>query len=167
MNLYDRHLIRRFCANIVRTCLALVGLYVLIDILTARLEFIDSYDIPILVVLEYYALQIPKLLFQYHILAIAMLSSGVMIFGGLAERHEITSMLAGGVSLRRLARPVLALGLALAIGALAVSEFAGVHASARLEKIDQNYFPPGHRRKRRVPPEAGPTSAKKVGRAMC
>jgi len=140
MNLYDRYLVRRFCGYIFRACFALVGLYILIDLLTNRIERIDRYDVPVGAVLEYYALQIPELLFQYHILAIAMLSAGVMIFGGLAERHEVVSMLAGGVSLRRLARPVIALGVVLAIAALAFAEFAGVHATARHELIDQTYF---------------------------
>jgi len=140
MTLFDRYLIRRLAGMALRVCAAFAGIFVLVDLLTVRLEKITRYDIPLVTTVEYYVYQMPMILFEYHVLSVAMLAAGLMVFGKLAQNQELTSLLAGGVSLRRLAVPALGLALLVSSAAFLTAETAGVEAVARQKVIDDNYF---------------------------
>lgn len=140
MTLYDRYLSRQILRVLGQTTLALLGLFVLVDLLSVRLERIDRFETPLAQAALYYLYMIPGMLFEYHLLAISILVAGLMVLGRAAQNNEVTTMLAAGVSLRRLAVAPLALGLVLAMGALAFHETIGVRMTARQRQIDMQYM---------------------------
>ena len=140
MTLLDRYLTRRV---LVSTLMALAGLLLVvitIDLLTHRQEQIAKYHVGAWQVVTYYVCYIPVLLFNYQILAVALLVGALMVFGRAAESNEITAALAAGVSLRRLALfPALA-ALGVSITAFAVQETVGDDAARIARYIEREYF---------------------------
>ncbi|MBI1321444.1 MAG: LptF/LptG family permease [Candidatus Hydrogenedens sp.] len=157
MTLFDRYLLRQLLGTIVRVCIAFIGIFVLIDLLSARVEKIAKYDVPPWTVVEFYLFQIPVILFEYNVFAVAVLASGLMVFGRLAQNQELTALLAGGVSLRRVALPGLALALLLSGCVFTFTETLGVQASALQRDIEYTYF------RRTKDAERGPRSWANLG----
>lgn len=140
MTLYDRHLTARLLRVIFQTSLAITGLFVLVDLLSVRLDNIDRYETPALQVLLYYATMLPAILLEYHVLAVSVLVAGLIVLGRAAQSNEVVALLAAGVSLRRLALAPLLLGLLISGGALLFNESIGVRLNALHLEIANHYL---------------------------
>lgn len=138
MTLLDRYIGRRFLSALLKTIVALLALFVLIDLLTARRADIMSYDVPAGIVIRYYAAYLPWILMQ--MAPLAVLVSGLLVLGAAAQNQEVTAALAGGISLWRLVRMPLTVSLALAVGLAAMNETFGARATATALSIDSRYF---------------------------
>lgn len=140
MTLLDRYLVKKMAATILRVLAALVLLFVTIDFLTHRQDSIGKYEIPWRVVVEYYLAFIPRILFEYQAVPLAVLVAGLMVLGRAAQDNEITAALAGGISLRRIAAGPIALAAIVAITAFVVQETVGTRAVADARRIETEYF---------------------------
>lgn len=140
MTLLDRYLVRNMLATILKVLVGLVFLFVTIDLLTHRQESIAKYEIPWPVVAEYYLTFVPRILFEYQAIPIAVLVAGLMVLGRAAQDNEITAALAGGIGLRRIAAGPLALAGSIAVLSLATQESFGARAIADSRHIEQEYF---------------------------
>jgi len=140
MTRYDRHLTARLLAALGKTLLAFVLLYVVIDLLTARQNDIIRYEIPWPIVFQYYASHIPTFIFKFQALALALLVATLLVLGKAAQDNEITSILAGGVSVRRIARVPILLSLLLAVGVFAFENTLGVRSAQNADRIEREYF---------------------------
>ncbi len=138
--LLDRHFARRLAGTYFRTLLVLVALFVFVDLMTRRRNQILELNVPLGTVAEYYLCYIPGILNEFQIASLAMLVSVLMVYGGAAQRHEITSMLAAGVGLRRIARVPLAAGLLVTGLLFGMTETIGVEASRRSAELEERYF---------------------------
>ena len=123
-SLLDRYISWAWIGHFGLVMLAFVSIYFLA-------EFMDLFDdiqqnhVKGKVVLHYYAFHMFQILFT--IAPIAVLVSVLITLGVLARRNEITAMKAGGISLYRVAGPVIGMGLLVSL--LAVRA-AGVHPPA-------------------------------------
>lgn len=140
MNLYDRHLAGRLLRAIAQAVITFVGLFILVDLLSLRLERINRYETPLLQAVEYYLYMVPGILFEYHILAVSILVGGLMVLGRTAQNNEVTSLLAAGVSLRRIAAAPLFIGILFALFALLFNEFVGVRLTALQDEVAKRYL---------------------------
>ncbi|HOZ47059.1 MAG TPA: LptF/LptG family permease [Candidatus Hydrogenedentes bacterium] len=140
MTLLDRYFAKRLAATLFKAVLALVLLFILIDLLTHRRVGIVRHEVPWRVVVEYYAVFIPELLYKYQVAALAMLVAALLVWGDAAQNNEVTAALSGGVSLWRLTRAPVAIALALAFGVFALQESVGVVATRRAEAIEAQFF---------------------------
>jgi LPS export ABC transporter permease LptG len=140
MTLIDRYLVRRMLATILKVLFGLVFLFVTIDLLTHRQDSIVKYEIPWAVVGEYYLTFIPRILFEYQAIPMAVLVAGLMVLGRAAQDNEITAALAGGIGLRRIAAGPIVLSILIAVFSLVVQETAGARAIADARRIEQEYF---------------------------
>jgi len=140
MTLLDRYLTARLAATLLKTLAAFVFLYVLIDLLTARQNDIEKYDIPWFMVFQYYAAHIPTFMFKFQALALALLVSTLLVLGRCAQDNEITALLAGGIGLGRIARAPIVLALVLAIGVFAFENTLGARFAERAGQINREYF---------------------------
>lgn len=140
MTILDRYLAKRLIATLFKTLLAFVFLYVLIDVLTARQDAIEKYDVPWPVVIQYYAAHVPAFMFKFQALALALLVATLMVLGRCAQDHEITALMAGGVSLGRIARAPVLIALALALGVFAFENTLGVESARHANRIEREYF---------------------------
>jgi LPS export ABC transporter permease LptG/LPS export ABC transporter permease LptF len=110
----DRYILKRFTGVGLVVLFAAVTLYLIVD-LTELARFVLENDIPADVVVEhyqYYSLQI-----VYTIAPIVVLLTTLITFGLLSRTSEITAAKALGISLYRLAVPVLVAGIVMGAAA--------------------------------------------------
>ncbi len=140
MTTLDRYLLKRMVSALAKALVALVLLFVLIDLLTHRRDNIVKHDIPWYIVFEYYAAFTPQILCKFQIAALATLVSGLLVLGHTAQDNEVTAALAGGISLWRFLRMPILVGLGLAVSVFAMSETAGTFAARQAMRIEETYF---------------------------
>ena len=140
MNLYDRRLAVKLLGALARTLLAFVLLYIVIDLLTARQSSIVKYDIPWPIVVQYYVSHVPTFMFKFQALALALLVATLLVLGKAAQDQDITALLAGGVSLGRIARVPILISLLLAVAVFAFENTVGIESARTANRIDREYF---------------------------
>ncbi|MEM7577937.1 MAG: LptF/LptG family permease [Planctomycetota bacterium] len=133
MRTLDRYIIRQFLANFVILSIVLMGLFLVVDLIVDLDEFLQAGERKaennggpavwwtLLTVVDFYG---PVLCLIY------VFFSGLIVVGAMAftvnllQRHrELTAMLAGGVSLYRVALPIVAVGAVLSLATLPLQEF--------------------------------------------
>jgi lipopolysaccharide export system permease protein len=140
MTTLDRYLAKQMLASLARTLSALILIFILVNLLTDRRAAVVEHAIPWRVVAEFYLCSIPTILYEYQIAALAMLISSLLVLGSAAQHNEVTAMLAGGISLRRIVCVPVAIALLLAIGVFAMEETIGIPATRRAEALEDRYF---------------------------
>ncbi|HNZ49159.1 MAG TPA: LptF/LptG family permease [Candidatus Hydrogenedentes bacterium] len=140
MNVLDRYLAGRLLSVFAKVVLSLVLLVCLIDLVVTRQSAIARYQVPWLVVLQYYLTFAPTILFEYHAAAVSLLVAALIVLGRAAQDNEILALLAGGVSLRRIVRAPVAVAFLIALLVFAVQESYGVHASKLHRHIQSRFF---------------------------
>lgn len=140
MTILDRYYGTRLLAALLKTTLALVMLFMLIDLLTTRKDQIVRNDIPWSLVAYYYAMSIPQILAKYQIGALAMLAAALLVLGNAAQNNEVTAALGAGIPLVRLVRAPVFLAMALAVVMFFVQDTVGVAANQRLDHLYERYF---------------------------
>lgn len=110
MNLLDRYILK----SVLFTCLAAVGLFAFILIIGNALRELFGYalsgQLSPMVVLQLIALLVPYVMM--YALPAGMLTGVLLTLGRLSADSEITAMRSAGLSLGRIARPVILLGIA-------------------------------------------------------
>ena len=97
MRLLDRYVIRNF-VQVYFYCIAgFTSIWLIFDVSDNISNFIDNH-IPLLMVVRYYATQIPQVFII--LLPVALLLSLLFALGRMSRANEIVSMLTAGVSLR-------------------------------------------------------------------
>ncbi|GMU91180.1 MAG: membrane protein [Candidatus Hydrogenedentota bacterium] len=124
--------------SLLRALFALVLIYVLIDLLTHREVDIARYDVPASVVFQYYLNFIPQIVLR--VAPFAVLISALLVLGDAAQNNEVTAVLAGGISLRRLVRVPVGIALALSGAVFLINETVGTTAAQRAQQIEEGYF---------------------------
>ena len=125
---------RSFISSFLSCLLIFVFLYVIIDIF-GRLDELIKKRILAKTIAEYYLNLLPTILIQMSPMAILM--AALHTFGGLARNNETTAIMAGGISLRTLARPVLLTGLVVSLLLLWLGEYRQPQAAAKARRIKQ------------------------------
>ncbi len=138
MTMVDRYFARRMIGLLLRTLVAFVFIYIFIDVFTHRDLSIVRFDVPWKIVAAYYISFSPQIIFQ--VAPFALLVSALLVLGDAAQHNEITAMLAGGVSLRKLVRAPILVALVFSLALLAMQETIGASALARSAEIDDDYF---------------------------
>ena len=134
----DRYLLRRLIASLAKGLVALVFLYVFIDLLTHREAAIAKYNVPWDVVARYYLCFVPKIIYQ--VAPLAMLVSVLIVLGETAQHNEVTAALASGISLYRFVRAPVLLALVFATGLFVFQQAIGASATAAAWRIEKSYF---------------------------
>jgi LPS export ABC transporter permease LptF/LPS export ABC transporter permease LptG len=114
----DLYLLRNFCGYFL---LVMVGFVFLFEIFTffELLDSIAKNHTPFLVVLNYFRFLVPFLF--YHLAPFAVLVAAMVTLGVMSKNNEVVAIKASGVSLYRLAWPIIGTGAALAAGLLLLS----------------------------------------------
>lgn len=112
MSTLDRYLLNAFSRNLALVLLVLISLYGLIEFLENVDDFIEYHA-----AIKYYLLY-P--LFHLPVIISNTLPMGVLLatfatIGGFSRSNQLTAMLCGGISLKRISRPLFLAGLLLAL----------------------------------------------------
>jgi lipopolysaccharide export system permease protein len=140
MKLLDRYLGARVLRTFFKVTLALILIFVLVDLLTTRKNQIMRFDVPWNIILAYYTVSIPQILYKYQIGALGMLVAALLVLGDAAQNREVTAALAGGVSLRRLVRAPVLVAAGLAFAMFFMQNTVGVSASRKMDDLNDRYF---------------------------
>ncbi len=108
MKLIDRYIIKQFISHFVFALVAIIMVFIIIDLMENVDDFIDA-GAPVNVVIVYYIYFIPEMIKA--MIPVAMLLSSLFTTGKLSNQNELVSMKAGGVSLYRFMLPFLAIGI--------------------------------------------------------
>jgi LPS export ABC transporter permease LptG/LPS export ABC transporter permease LptF len=129
----DRHLLRQCISYFVLVVIAVCALWVAVN-LSENLEDIRRNAVPLIVVVLYYAFSVPQIIHDTLPLAflIAFLATATVL-----ERHnETTAFKAAGISLSRVALPLLLLGLATGVGLYFMDDYVTQRAERSKQKLE-------------------------------
>ena len=111
-HILDRYLVREYLVLMGIGLAVAATLFVVIDLLQTLDRFIRIKP-PLLYVLEHFLYRVPAALHDG--LPVVTLVATIFLFFALARYHELTAMKAAGMSLYRVALPVLLVGLGVAV----------------------------------------------------
>jgi lipopolysaccharide export system permease protein len=114
----DRYLARSLLFPLTFATIAFVTVAVVVDLFERLDTFLDN-DVPTQTILHYYAATLPFLFILT--LPVSTLVGVLFSLGGMARRNELIAMTANGVSLYRILRPVLLLGIGISLIGLALT----------------------------------------------
>jgi LPS export ABC transporter permease LptF/LPS export ABC transporter permease LptG len=130
--LIDLYLFRRFFFYFV----LLMGVFIFLFETFTFFELLDDiarHRVPFLVVVDYFRYLTPYLLYQ--LTPLAALVAALMTLGVMSKNNEIVACKASGISLYRLAFPLLFSGLLLAVAMLALDDTYLPYASQRQDAL--------------------------------
>jgi lipopolysaccharide export system permease protein len=130
----DRYLLRQYFGFIAVTLVVAAALFVVVDLL----QTLDRYlrvKPPLLHIAEHFLYALPVALYQG--LPIVMLVATLVLFLTLTRWHELTALLAAGMSLYRVSAPILMTGLVVSVGAGLFQEFLLPALNERQEEVDR------------------------------
>ncbi len=133
MNILDKYILRKFLTALSGTIVAFSVIVFVVDFVERGWRMVQRYDIDLDVIALYYANYLPF----YIILAfpVAMLVSTLFSMGSLARNGELDVMKASGLSLYRIAAPVLISAIILSIGVMFFAEFVLTGCERRKDEI--------------------------------
>lgn len=120
MKLLDRYVIRNFLQIYVYCIVGFISIWLIFDVSDNISTFIDAH-LGFTRVAHYYLSQLPQILVI--LLPVALLLSLLFCLGRMSRANEIVSMLTAGVSVPRVLRPLIVIGL-LTVGASGALNYA-------------------------------------------
>ena len=107
LNKFDKYVVSQFCIILSISILGFLSIFLVVDLIENLDRFLDN-NVPTKIVFRYYFFSLP-----YFIsigLPMAVLISTVFSLGSMVKRNEWTAMKASGISLYRLALPLVFCG---------------------------------------------------------
>ena len=135
MNIIDRYILKKFLVALASTIFSFTVIVFVVDFVERGWRVMQRYNVSPAIMTQYYLNYLPF----YIILAfpVAMLVSTLFSIGSLAKNHELDVMKASGLSLYRIAAPVLVSGFILSIGVMFFGEFVLTQTERRKDEIEQ------------------------------
>jgi LPS export ABC transporter permease LptF/LPS export ABC transporter permease LptG len=129
----DRHVLRQCIAFFVLVVMAVCALWVVVN-LSENLEDIRRNAVPLVVVVLYYAFSVPQIV--HDTLPLAFLIAFLATATVLKRHNETTAFKAAGISLSRVALPLLLLGLATGAGLFFLDDYVTQRAERSKQKLE-------------------------------
>jgi LPS export ABC transporter permease LptG/LPS export ABC transporter permease LptF len=130
LGVLDRHLLRQCLGFFFLVLMAVCALWIAVN-LSENLEDIRRNTVPLVAVVSYYALSLPQIL--HDTLPLAFLISFLATATVLERHNETTAFKAAGISLTRVAMPLLLLGLVTGAALFLMDD----HVTQRAERSKQ------------------------------
>lgn len=123
---------------LVQALVALILIYILIDLLSHRQVDIVKFRVPGNVVAEYYLNFVPQIVSR--VAPLALLVAALLVIGDAAQHNEITAVQSGGISLQRFVAAPIFVATAYAAGLFGMAETVGAAAARKAAQIEEGYF---------------------------
>ncbi len=130
--LFDRYVVRRLIPPLLLVLGSTVALYILID-LTDRIENMAKNNVSPDVILAYYANLVPQVFLD--VTPFALMISVLIMLGILERQQELTALKAAGISLFRLAVPILLLAAVSAGGLWFLGDIVVPNANREAQRL--------------------------------
>ena len=141
MRILDRYVIRNFLQVYFYCIAGFISIWLIFDVSDNISTFIDQH-VGLRLVIRYYATQLPQVLII--LLPVSLLLSLLFALGRMSRANEIVSMLTAGVSLPRVLRPLIGIGLLTVAATMALNYSLAPHAElARKMFISEVQARPG------------------------
>jgi lipopolysaccharide export system permease protein len=125
MRLLDRYVIRNFLEAYAYCIAGFISIWLIFDISDNISVFIEGH-LGFIRVMRYYLSQLPQILVI--LLPVSLLLALLFVLGRMSRANEIVSMLTAGVSVPRLLRPVVIVGLVTVAASTALNYALAPHA---------------------------------------
>ncbi|MGH9807983.1 MAG: LptF/LptG family permease, partial [Terriglobia bacterium] len=129
----SRYIARQFLGLFAPILATFVLLYIVVDLFD-RLDVLLRYQASVGAATRYFVFKIPLMLTQ--VMPPAVITAALLAYGLMGRRNEIIALRAGGVSIAQTAVPVLALSVAISIGALAWNETVVPYCSREFQQVN-------------------------------
>ena len=136
LNKLDQYLIRQFWIIMGLSILGFLSIFLIVDLIENLDRFMDN-KVPSRIVLKYYFYTIP-----YFIsigLPMAVLISTVFSLGSIVKRNEWTAMKASGISIYRVALPLMICGTILSGGSFILDNKLVAYGNEKRFEIDRDH----------------------------
>ncbi|HKS22916.1 MAG TPA: LPS export ABC transporter permease LptG [Thermoanaerobaculia bacterium] len=131
-NILDRYILREFTKVLALVLISTITLFIIVDY-TQLARDIRANQIAFHTVLAYYRFNIFQIL--HWTLPITVLVSTLVTFGIMSKNNEVTALKSGGVSLYRVALPVVFIASIIAILAYLMLDFVLPYANQRVDQL--------------------------------
>jgi LPS export ABC transporter permease LptF/LPS export ABC transporter permease LptG len=131
-SIVDIYILRRFASNFLAIMIAFLFLYEIFTFFELA-EDIRRHNVPFMIVIKYFVFLVPYSVYQFT--PLGGLVSVLVTIGVLSKNNEIIAFKASGISLYRLAIPILISGLAIAAGLLILDDTYLPYANQRQDEL--------------------------------
>jgi len=146
LRIHDRYILRQYIKILLISVLAFVVIYITVDIFEEIDNFLDNEAVVIDIV-EYYIYSVPFIL--TYIIPVSLLLGAVFSMGVMSRRNELTALIASGVSLIRIATPILITAVLVSVGSAYFNDEVVTHANRKNTEIMR------YKIERKTPPPPG------------
>jgi len=147
IKILDSYVMKKFISTLFMALLAMITVYIIIDLFDNLNKFIDA-KMPLIGYFMYYTLKIPEIISQ--IFPIVVFMSLLFTMGNLTKYNEITAMMSSGISLLRISAPLLILGILLSFGHFWFTESAVPYFSRKHYEAKDYYLNKGSKFHRKM-----------------
>jgi len=134
LRIHDRYLLKQYLRILLFSVLAFTVIYITVNIFEEIDNFID-HEAKLYDIIRYYVFSIPFIL--TYIIPVSLLLGTVFSMGVMARRNELTALIASGLSLIRVAAPVLVTAILVSIGSAYFNDAIVASANEHLKDIKQ------------------------------
>ncbi|MBN1968550.1 MAG: LPS export ABC transporter permease LptG [Candidatus Delongbacteria bacterium] len=142
LKLYDRYILNRYINTVIVTLIAVVFVYILIDLFENLNKFLDAKT-PFIGYVIVYSLKVPIIISQVFPAIIFM--SLLFTFGSLNKYNEVLSLITSGISYYRISIPIIFIGIFFACFHFAFSELFLPITSRIYVQAEQEYLKKGRK----------------------
>jgi lipopolysaccharide export system permease protein len=132
MKIVDRYLTNEFLSKLLLITLSLVSLFLIIDFFE-KIRMFLSNDASFRQIVSFFTFRLPMVVSQ--ILPAAILLASLLTCGYLSRHSEITAMKANGISLYRIALPILTIAALTSLLIFFLNEWMTPYTNERAEQI--------------------------------
>ncbi|MFH1504545.1 MAG: LptF/LptG family permease [Candidatus Omnitrophota bacterium] len=137
MRILDKYITKNIGLGYLLILLIFVGLYFVIDIFSNLSDFLKTKP-PLLTLAQYYWHSLPFIILQ--ISPLSLLISTLYAFGELNKNNEIISIRSSGLSILRIAGPVIFFSFFVSISVFFMQEKLLIHSQRKVENIKSQYI---------------------------
>ena len=137
MKLLDRYIIRQFLVTFLFGLLAVLIIFVVIDMMEKLDDFMDA-NVDTMIVIQYYISFMPEIIKL--MTPVAMLLAALFVTGRLSTQNELAAMKSSGISLYRMMVPFLAVSFLVSVLSIYFNGWIVPYANQQKFNIERVYL---------------------------
>ena len=133
----DRYILKKFAVTLIVSLIAMILVYIVIDLFDHLNKFLDA-EMPLIGFVMYYTLKIPEIISQ--LFPVIVFMALLFTLGNLTKYKEITAMMTSGISLLRISGPIIVLGILLSAAHFFFGETIVPYAARKHYEVRDYYM---------------------------